>query len=115
MPVLRYALLCSSPHGCCSCSGVERCIKVAAQAPVPGLQPGQDLAAFIDMLNAGLMNSTTCQATTEEDDHTGEHHVEEVFLVGMCMAHESVLLKPVIAPSAAMPKRLPPTTDNCTH
>lgn len=58
---------------CCRCiacaAGVERCIRVAAQAPVAGADPVEDLQAFIQLLNAGLVNST---AAPGAEEHTGK-------------------------------------------
>lgn len=48
--------------------GVDACIRVAAQAPVPGANPAQDLADFLNLLSAGLANST---AAPDADNHTG--------------------------------------------
>jgi hypothetical protein len=58
-------------HLCCCCflsPGVDACIRVAAQAPVPGSDPAQDLADFINLLSAGLANATTA---ADADNHTG--------------------------------------------
>jgi hypothetical protein len=52
----------------CVPAGVDQCITIAAQAKVPGLNPEQDMADFIDLLNAGMAANASV-----DNHHTSEH------------------------------------------
>lgn len=52
----------------CVPAGVDQCITIAAQAKAPGLNPEQDMADFIDLLNAGMAANASV-----DNHHTSEH------------------------------------------
>lgn len=74
MSALQCVLTCHNiglPGDCAAVfAGVSQCITIAAQAPVPGLNPVQDLADFIDLLNAGLVANAS-----GDDHHTCEQYM----------------------------------------